>query len=852
MTGMIRRLLAVFLLLGSVAYGSSENNGFKFEKQNISIPINRPGMFIGWSGGALIAGGGMDEAGKPARDVFVMAFGAKEWSQLQLDAPVAWGAVVSGGDKVYVAGGISEEGITGRVWVMQWDGKALDGKGQLRQTELPALPGAVALAGAGISNNNLLVAGGTTSLRADSVSNAMYKLNMAEPLLVWKEMPPVPGEGHLMAPVVAAGSDVYIFGGFTVSNQDGVVVYTPEKAAIAYRWKPLDGTTSTGWRDLEPLPVALAGAAVMQTGQAHFLLAGGCSDIFKGDLLNASRQVGLSDVIILYHSITDTWLQKGLLPQKMVLVTAVKKPVEGFVLAGGLQENGDSVYSIALKRTVRSLSGLDYGVIAFYFVLMAMIGLYFVRYQNSSNEFSLGNRDVKWWAGAISMFATGTSSISFMAIPALSFQTNLVWMFPVLIIWPLYYLHANAIYPLMRRLELTSTYEYLERRFHPSLRYIASGQCIMFQMLGRMSVVLLLPSIAISAVTGLNVFVSVLLMGVVTTVYTSFGGFEAVVWTDVVQGLIMLFGGGLMIYMAISGLDGGTMEFIKTSIQFNKFDYAIWSWDYTLPVVWVMLLGPIFNNLAFAGDQPIVQRVFATPMKDVRRLAGMFVFCAIAVSFLVNVTGISIFSYFRGHPEQLDPAMTNDQVVPLYIVQGLPSGIAGLMIATIFAAAMSTIASSMNSVATIFTEDFYRKFKKNTTDKERLIVMKVGSLFSGLLGLGVALYMAGLSISSMFQTWNEMCALLGGGFIGIYILGMFTKRANTIGVIAGAIASIVAIIIAKQYTPMHWALYTPFAVFTCLVVGYFVSLVTPGAQKDMHGLTVFTMKRDKELPEKAS
>ncbi len=549
--------------------------------------------------------------------------------------------------------------------------------------------------------------------------------------------------------------------------------------------------------------------------------------------------------MLVYHNVTDTWVEAGQIPAPGG-AGAVLKSDKGHLLFTENQPGGFELHRIAARRAVRDLAWPDYLGLFGYFAVIAFIGLWFTRKQSGSESFALADRKIPWWNAGISMFATGVSSISFMAIPAQAFRTNMIWATPSLILIPLFFLEAYLLYPLIRRLRITSTYEYLERRFHPSLRYLASAQCIALQVFGRMNMVLLLPALAIAAVTGLNVFTSVLLMGVVTTIYTVKGGLKAVMLTEAIQGATMLIGIALVIGLAICALPNGMSGFIETSRDFQKFDMALWTWDETMPVIWILILTPIFTKLAFAADQPVVQRVFATPLKDVRKLAAMFLFCSVFISFAVNFAGISIFSYFHANPAKLSPTMTNDQVVSLYIVERLPVGVAGLIIATVFAAAASTLAGGMNSVAILFTEDFYSKFSKNINDRTRLRVMRITSLDAGVIATSCALYMAGLNQRSLFQTWNELFALLGGGFLGIYILGTFTRRANAAGAITGALVSVPATFAIKHYSDLHWAAYMPATVMTCVVVGYVVSLLTPASTHDLAGLTVFDMK---EVPD---
>jgi len=838
--------LVAVALLASCGWGMAQTNqeSFSFTKRELSLPVQRAGMFVGQSGGALIVGGGLDEKGQPSADVFVQTDSG--WKKNALKEPVAFGGFVCGSfpekvgsfSKLFVAGGLTKGGLTAKVFSLEWR------DGQLQQNELPPLPQAVALAGAGFFEDQkqlqLYVVGGTTSLTADSASQKLFCYAFgATTKAGWQELPPLPGEGRLLPGVICFYNDVHIFGGFTLAHADGKAIYTPTTKAQAYRWHCIDGTTFSGWRDLSPLPEAVAAPVVFMTGQVHAGLAGGYTQPFTGNLFQV-KPAAESKAVQIYHNVTDTWVEKGRLPEAFAAATAIHNGK--LTLLGTTESGAAAAYDISIQRTVKSLRWPDYAGLLLYFGIVVFAGISFARKQTGSEGFALGDRKIPWWMAGISMFASAASSISFMAIPALSFRTSILWAIPFLILIPLYFLEAYVLYPLIRKLEITSTFEYLERRFHPSLRFIASAQSIALQTFGRMNMVLLLPALAIAAVTGLNVYASVLVMGLLTTIYSAKGGMKAVVLTEMVQGLTMVVGISLIFILAITGLPNGFKSFVEVGGQFHKFDPAIWSLDYTMPVLCILVLTPLFNKLAFAADAPTVQRVFATPLKDVRKLALMFLVFSVFISFAVNFAGVAVFTYFHQHPGELDPAMTNDQVIPLYIVQRLPIGIAGLIIASLFAAAMSALAGGMNTVSILFTEDFYRKFRKNTTDRERLVTMRIASIVCGTAATITALYMAKLNQRSLFQTWNELFALLGGGFLGIYILGTYTHRANAIGAFTGAIASIIATLWLKYFTSVHWYFYTPGAVIACVVIGYIVSLVTPPPKHSLAGLTIFDMK----------
>ena len=721
-------------------------------------------------------------------------------AQIQLENSIAATAVYE--ESVAVIGGIENGAVLDRAVLIQ--------NGQ--ETLLPAFPHPVARAGAAMLGHHLFVLGGFQTLEEMEPSKELYSLDLRDFSNGWKQHEALPGAGRLSPVMLSFNGELHIFGG-----TDGQHALSD---AWGFRIKPLDGTTRIGWRQLQDVPRALAAAAVYQTGHTHVALLGGEPS---------------SDLFHIYHTVTDTWVAGGSLPHPVGRAVVALEGDQVILLAQDAQS-----MDLQLNRTVTKLSTIDYMVMVIYFCLMAGIGIWFARKQNSSEEFALGNRNVKWWAAGISMFATAASSISFMAIPALTFRSNLVWFAPALIIIPCYYLLAHVLFPLLRRLQLTSTYEYLERRYNPALRLLASFQCIALQVFGRMSVVLLLPALAISAVTGVDVSMSVLLMGLLTTIYTSIGGFEAVIWTDVTQGVLMFFGAILMAIMAIVALPGGWGEFVEVGQDFQRFDFAIISFNPTQPIIWVFMMGVVVQQMTLVADQTTVQRVFSTPIKDVRRVAGMSVFCSVAIAAVVNFVGLAIFAYFHAFPEQLDPGMTNDQVVPLYIVQRLPIGIAGLIVAALFAASMSSLSSSMNSTATLLTEDFYRRINKNSTDRQRLLLMKGGSVVVGCIGTGIAYYMAQLQIESMFQTWSEILALIGGGFVGIYLLGMFTRRTTSSGAVVGAVGSIICTVMLKKYTEVHWVFYTPFATGCCLLVGYLFSFLFPSRRnKDLSGVTVF-------------
>jgi SSS family transporter len=749
----------------------------------------------------------------------------KSWTESSVTVPV-WAASAQWDGRLIVAGG-----MRGGIPVSTVSVLSADAVGGVKSEPLPDLPQPLAGAGAAMIGTTLYVFGGVSSVEPAAFEKKLWKLEFSDgvPASSWSEGEGFPASPRAFFAVTAQYGMLGVFGGigpdFRVSSETWV-----------YRPKPIEATSYIGWKRVSDLPHPSAMASAVALGQASVMLVGGIQD-------ESVRKVPPTDTATpkdvrpwLYHTVTDAWCPfDKTLPAADPLALKMD-PGVWLVGRGGTDE-------VTFPRMMRNLALIDYIVVICYFVVLAGIGFYFAK-QESSAEFSLGNRKVKWWAAGISMFATGASAISFMAIPALAFATNLVWTLPVVAtLIPAYFITAYYIFPLLRRMEITSTYEYLERRFNNPLRLIASAQCIAIQTIGRTAVVLVLPALAIASVTGMNVFLSVLLMGILTTIYTAVGGFESVIWTEVFQGVLKFIAPLAMVVVAIVSLPGGFGEFWKTSGDYGKFEMAIVTWDVTVPAIWILLISYMLQfTVVKAGDQPIIQRVFSAPLHEVRRVTAMEVCCAILIGILSNVLGIAIFSYFRAHPEQFSPTAQNDQIVPLFVTQAMPAGFAGMVIAAIFASAMATVASAMNSVATIYTEDFYPKIRPKATDQQRLRTLKITSYVVGVIGTSMALLLAGTNPKSLMVVWSQIVSLMGGGVVGVYSLGMFTKRVNGFGAVCGAIASIVITLLVKLYTPLHWSTYMPIAILSCMVVGYLCSLFSPQT-KNLEGLTVFTPKK---------
>lgn len=675
---------------------------------------------------------------------------------------------------------------------------------------LPALPAGVAGAAAVVLERTLFVIGGG---KGASGTTPVWTLHLDDPSTGWSEIEPLPGRPRTGAAVSAHNGTVTVIGG---QADEGRL-----RENWSYRVQPGEATSARGWKRLADLPAEFSLPVAAPLGQVQILVA---------DVTGQSpaRFAG-------YNLVTDAWTPFEAPPG--LVVSGFGAGARGSEMLVGSPSSA-ALQSLKPDTDLRRFGWIDYGVIVLYFVILGVIGSRFTR-QESSEEFTLGNRKVKWWAAGLSMFATSASAISFMAVPALAFSTNLVWFLPVLLLVPSYFVTAHFIYPLLRRLNITSTYEYLEQRFNRPLRLLASGQCILLQTFGRGSVVLLLPALAISLITGLDVLWAVALMGVCTLIYTVSGGFEAVIWTEVFQAVLMFLAPVVIILTAIFALPGGFGEFWQTGTTHAKFDLALVTWDFTVPALWIMLLsGFVTTVINPAGDQPVIQRVFSSPLAEVRKVNATSNVCGIVIGLLTQGMGLVLFAYFHRFPEQFVPDSQLDQLVPLYVTQAMPVGFGGVIVAAIFAAAMSTVASATNSVATIYVEDFHPQSRKPKTPESQVRLLRFVSLLVGVIATATALALGLFNMKSLMVFWAQIMALLGGGFVGVYILGMFTRRTNGFGAIIGALLSIVVAMALKYLTSAHWALYFPAAALSCITFGYLFSFLRPPPEL-RKGLTVY-------------
>jgi SSS family transporter len=490
-----------------------------------------------------------------------------------------------------------------------------------------------------------------------------------------------------------------------------------------------------------------------------------------------------------------------------------------------------------------SFGTLNYVILFVYLIAMLINGWMFSKKMKNTDDFFKAGGRIPWWAAGLSIFGTQLSAITFIAIPAKTFATDwryLIGNLSIVLVAPFI---VYLFLPFYRRLNVTTAYEYLEQRFNRTARTFGSILFICMQF-GRIAVVLLIPSLALATVTGMGVEVCILLMGLLCVVYTALGGMEAVIWTDVVQVVVLLGGALVALFLIPLEIQGGWNTMIDVAEHGDKFRVLDFHLSLTDATFIALLLGATGGNIiSYGTDQAVIQRYLTTPdEKSAARGIWTNAILAVPASILFFGIGSALFAYYSTNPESANIALAKpDAVFPFFIISTLPAGIAGLVIAAVFAASMSSLDSSMNSVSAAVTTDFYRRSNPERSEAQCLRVARITTVIVGLAGTGFAIWMANSDIKSLWDVFAKLLGLFGGGLAGLFLLGMFTTRATAPGAIIGLIASAILQGVLQANSNIHAWLFSFTGMVCCLVVGWLASLAFP-SDKSTKGLTIYSLK----------
>ncbi|WP_338155377.1 sodium:solute symporter family transporter [Vibrio metschnikovii] len=396
--------------------------------------------------------------------------------------------------------------------------------------------------------------------------------------------------------------------------------------------------------------------------------------------------------------------------------------------------------------------------------------------------------------------------------------------------------------PFFRKLNLTSVYEYLEKRFDLKMRLFGSISFMLFHI-GRIAIVTYLTALALMPFIDMNPLTIVFLIGVLCIVYTFLGGIEGVIWTDVMQGIMLSVAAvGIFLVLCFS-VDGGISEIFTMSAEADKYfpaEQFRWSWtEATIPV---LMMGFFFSALQqFTASQDVVQRYIVTDSieETKKALVTNAKFVAFIPIFFFAV-GAGLYAFYTQNASLLPENFNTGGVLPFYIITQLPAGVAGLIIAAIFAASQSSISSSLNSISACYTCDIFNRLGKNRTQDNALRTGRIVTVVSGLLGVAASTYLIFSDESQIWDAFNSLLGLMGGPMTGLFMLGVFIRNATARSALIGVIASVIATLWARYFTDLNFFFYGAIGTMTVVIIGYISALLMKEAPKDVSKEFVLT------------
>ena len=453
---------------------------------------------------------------------------------------------------------------------------------------------------------------------------------------------------------------------------------------------------------------------------------------------------------------------------------------------------------------MKHLQVADLLIIAIYMIAMILTGIWFSRKNKNPEQFTRASGKIPQWAVGISIYATFLSSNTFLGVPGKAFGSNWNSLVFSLSMPIAAWIGVRYFIPFYRRSGEISAYTHLEKRFGAWARTYAVS-CFLLTELARIGSVFFGIALSLQALLGYSMESIMIVMGSIIILYTVMGGMEAVIWTEVVQGVIKTLGAVVILFFILYKMPGGALEIFRIGRTDGKFSLGSFRPDFSISSFWVVLLYGIFINLNnFGMDQNYIQRYQATSSaKEAAKSLWLCVKLYIPVSLCFFIIGASLYGFYQVHPDLLRsvslraaaerlPAGASldqvaalaatlkasdygDKILPDFMINFLPSGIVGLIVSAILSAAMSTISSGMNASATVFTFDIYKRYiNRNMNNRQTMRMLLVSTFLVGILGIGSGIAMIG--VKSILDLWWQLSGMFAAGMLGLFLLGIASRR----------------------------------------------------------------------------
>ncbi|MFS2878124.1 sodium:solute symporter [Phocaeicola vulgatus] len=451
------------------------------------------------------------------------------------------------------------------------------------------------------------------------------------------------------------------------------------------------------------------------------------------------------------------------------------------------------------------------GVVAF--------GCSFFKKKGTSEEFTSAGRSLPGWVVGMSIFATYVSSISYLGYPGKTFSGDWNAFVFSLSIPIASYFAARYFVPFYRSQDSISAYSFLENRFGPWARIYASS-CYLLTQIARTGSILYLLALPMNVLLGWHIQTIIVVTSVAIVLYSMLGGMKAVIWTEAIQGIILIGGALVCMFILLFDMPGGPVQTFSIAMEDGKFSLGSFGSSLSESTFWVCLIYGIFTNLQNYGiDQSYVQRYHTAKNEKEAKFSALFGgYLFIPVSAVFFMIGTGLYAFYKVHPGILPDGVGADYVFPFFIVNELPVGLTGLLIASIFAAGMSTIATSVTSSSTIILTDYYQRFRKHAGNRERMLVLKLSSVGVGVAGILVAF--AFMSVQSALDAWWALASIFSGGMLGLFLLGYISRKARNFDAVLGVVCGVILVCWIVISPFVHANLAIVFGTLLIFLVGF--------------------------------
>ncbi len=488
---------------------------------------------------------------------------------------------------------------------------------------------------------------------------------------------------------------------------------------------------------------------------------------------------------------------------------------------------------------MQGFTTIDLIILIVYLAAVLFAGLRFAKKEMKGKEYFKGDGTVPWWVTSVSIFATLLSPISFLSLAGNSYAGTWIMWFAQLGMLLAIPFTIRFFLPIYSKLGIDTAYHYLELRFESKgLRVLGAVMFIIYQI-GRMSIIMYLPCMVLANLTGINVNLLIIIMGVIAIIYSYTGGLKSVLWTDFIQGSVLLVGVTIALLFLIAHTDGGFGALFDAFRNDGKFlapDQPVFSPNLLKDSVFLLIVGAGFNTMgSYVSSQDIVQRFTTTT--DTKKLNKMMLTNGALSIFIATVfylIGTGLYVFYQQN--DLPPAAAQDQIFASYIAFELPVGVTGLLLAAIYAASQSTLSTGLNSVAASWTLDIQARISKKELSLEKQT--KIGqyvSLAVGIFAILVSIVLANGGIKSAYEWFNGFMGLVLGILIGTFILGAFTKTANAFGAAVAFAAASAVMVGIKYFAPAGavsiWS-YSIISIVVSLLVGIPASIISRNIKGD--------------------